>query len=127
MFLLGSSMGCAFQCLVSAFWVFQREMLGICRRQLQSELSVGTLGFLTLVTDFFRSQVSIYFEQHCSGHERVFLGNLNRALRKVKEMSTKWIHPNVCDLIFWWRFCCDTRWRLYHQINLSEKELYFQS
>lgn len=124
MFLLGSSMG---QCLVSAFLVFQREMQGICRRQLPSELSVGRFGFLTLVTAFCMSQVSIYFEQHCSEHERVFLGNFNRTLRKVKGMSIKWFHRNICYLIFQCRFCCDTRWGLNPQINLSKKEPYFQS
>lgn len=25
-----------------------------------------------------------------------------------------------CYLIFWWRFCCDTRWGLNPQINLSK-------
>lgn len=60
LFLLGPSMGqCQSNALSLPFWVFQREMQGICRGQLQSELSVGRLGFLALVTAFCRSQVSV--------------------------------------------------------------------
>lgn len=119
MFLLGPSVGqCQSNALSLPFWVFQREMQGICRGHLQSELSVGRLGFLALVTAFCRSQISVYFEQHCSECERVFLGNFTEQnRRKVKGMSMKWIHPNICYLIFWWRFCCDTRWGLYPQIK----------